>query len=174
MKIAVVGAGPHGREIAHLLRQQAKEVILVDDFLPGYEKAKDLDDLMYVAGAAWPAVRLQIALKMEQRHLTYNGGRVVFPGARISPQAKLGRHVHVNYNAVVSHGCVVGEFTTICPGAVLSGDVIVEPGVFIGAGATIIHGGITIGYDSVIGAGAVVVHDVPPGMTVVGVPARPL
>ena len=174
MKVAVVGAGPHGQEIAHLLRQQAKEVLLVDDFLPGYEKAEDLDDLMYVAGAAWPAVRRQIAVKMEQRHLTYNGGRVVFPGAQVSPNAKLGRHVHVNYNAVVSHGCVVGSFTTICPGAVLSGDVTVEPDVFIGAGAIVIHGGITIGRGAVIGAGAVVVHNVPDGMTVAGVPARPL
>ena len=174
MKVAVVGAGPHGQEIAYLLRQQAKEVIVVDDFLPGYEKAEDLDDLMYVAGAAWPSVRRQIAAKMEARHLTYNGGRVVFPGARVSSHAKLGRHVHVNYNAVVSHGCLVGSFTTICPNVTLSGDVTVEPGVFIGAGATVIHGGITIGHDAVIGAGAVVIRDVRPGETVVGIPAEPV
>ena len=43
--------------------------------------------------------------------------------------------------------------------------------VFIGAGAKIL-GPITIGNGSKIGAGAVVVRPVPPGATVVGVPAR--
>jgi serine O-acetyltransferase len=44
-------------------------------------------------------------------------------------------------------------------------------GVFVGAGARVL-GGITIGDRAQIGANAVVVHDVPPDTTVVGVPAR--
>jgi serine O-acetyltransferase len=43
--------------------------------------------------------------------------------------------------------------------------------VFIGAGARVL-GGITIGDGAVIGANAVVIEDVPPGATVVGIPAR--
>ncbi len=43
--------------------------------------------------------------------------------------------------------------------------------VFVGAGARVL-GGICIGNDVTIGANAVVVHDVPDGATVVGVPAR--
>jgi serine O-acetyltransferase len=43
--------------------------------------------------------------------------------------------------------------------------------VFIGAGARIL-GGIRIGNNAVIGANAVVIHDVPDGATVVGVPAK--
>lgn len=45
--------------------------------------------------------------------------------------------------------------------------------VFIGAGARVL-GGIDVGDGASIGANAVVVHDVAPGATVVGVPARPL
>lgn len=45
--------------------------------------------------------------------------------------------------------------------------------VHIGANATII-GGIAVGDDAVIGAGSVVVRDVPDGVTVVGVPAKPV
>ena len=45
--------------------------------------------------------------------------------------------------------------------------------VFVGAGARVL-GGIEIGDQVKIGANAVVVHDVPVGATVVGIPARPL
>jgi serine O-acetyltransferase len=45
--------------------------------------------------------------------------------------------------------------------------------VYVGAGARIL-GGIRVGDDAVIGANAVVVHDVPAGTTVVGIPARAL
>lgn len=43
--------------------------------------------------------------------------------------------------------------------------------VFIGAGARVL-GGIKLGDGAVIGANAVVIHDVPAGATVVGIPAR--
>ena len=43
--------------------------------------------------------------------------------------------------------------------------------VFVGAGAKIL-GGVTIGDYAVIGANAVVIQDVPPGATAVGVPAE--
>jgi len=43
--------------------------------------------------------------------------------------------------------------------------------VFIGAGARVL-GGIRVGDGAVIGANAVVIHDVPDGATVVGIPAR--
>jgi UDP-2-acetamido-3-amino-2,3-dideoxy-glucuronate N-acetyltransferase len=50
---------------------------------------------------------------------------------------------------------------------------VVERGVSIGSGATIL-GGVRIGTGATVGAGAVVVEDVEPGATVVGNPARPL
>lgn len=45
--------------------------------------------------------------------------------------------------------------------------------VFIGAGARVL-GGITVADGAVIGANAVVINDVPAGVTVVGIPARPV
>ena len=48
---------------------------------------------------------------------------------------------------------------------------VIGNNVFICAGARVL-GGITVGDDAVIGANAVVINDVPPGATVVGVPAR--
>ena len=48
-----------------------------------------------------------------------------------------------------------------------------ESGVHIGTGASVVPG-VTIGRRSIVGAGAVVVDDLPPGVTAVGVPARPI
>jgi UDP-2-acetamido-3-amino-2,3-dideoxy-glucuronate N-acetyltransferase len=50
---------------------------------------------------------------------------------------------------------------------------IVERGVSIGSGATIL-GGVRIGHGAIVGAGAVVTRDVDPEATVAGNPARPL
>jgi UDP-2-acetamido-3-amino-2,3-dideoxy-glucuronate N-acetyltransferase len=50
---------------------------------------------------------------------------------------------------------------------------LVESGVSIGSGATIL-GGVRIGRDATVGAGSVVTKDVAPRQTVVGNPARPL
>lgn len=99
-------------------------------------------------------------------------GVVLLGGARVTTNVRLGRHTHVNVNASVSHDCVIGDHTTISPGAVVAGTCTVGDRVLIGAGATLLQGR-TIGDDARIGAGGVVVDDVPPGVTVVGVPARP-
>lgn len=50
---------------------------------------------------------------------------------------------------------------------------IVERGASLGSGAVIL-GGVRVGAGAIVGAGAVVTHDVAPGTTVVGSPARPL
>jgi acetyltransferase EpsM len=59
----------------------------------------------------------------------------------------------------------------VSPGAQLGGNVYVGEGAHIGIGASI-KPGVKIGKWSVVGAGAVVVNDVPDGVTVVGVPAK--
>jgi acetyltransferase-like isoleucine patch superfamily enzyme len=51
------------------------------------------------------------------------------------------------------------------------GEIVVEDGVWVGAGAIVLPG-VTIGRKSIIGAGSVVTRDVPPYSIAVGVPAR--
>lgn len=167
--IAILGAGPHGQQIA----ADHPGWILFDDYKPHYKSTTiGARDHPYVIGAMWPKVRQQIYDKVGGH--AYKDGRVIFPGVQLGYDAQLGEHVHVLYNAVVSHGCQVGDFVTICAGAVLAGEVTVEHGAFIGANATIRHGGITIGRNAIVGMGAVVVDDVPDNTKVVGNPARVL
>jgi acetyltransferase-like isoleucine patch superfamily enzyme len=174
VSIAILGAGPHGQQIADLHPGWT----LLDDLLAGYKKCEEgAQRSPYVIGAAMPKVRRAIEDKLaglQFRADVHNHGNIIFPGVQIGRQVELGEHVHVLYNAVVSHGCQVGDFVTICSGAVLAGEVTVEHGAFIGANATIRHGGITIGRNAIVGMGAVVVDDVPDNTKVVGNPAKVL
>jgi len=165
--IAVLGAGVHGRQIAEFYHAQ-----LFDDFLADYPDCRESGIMPFLIGAAFPSARREIAARRPFGHGPWERGQVVFPGVKIGQGVGIGWHTHLLYNAVISHGCQVGSFVTVCSGAVLCGEVTVEDDVFVGANATIIHGGITIGRGAKIGAGAVVLEDVPAGATVVGNPAR--
>ena len=102
-------------------------------------------------------------------------------GIEIHPGATIGRRVCIDHG----HGIVIGETTEIgddCliyQGVTLGGtgkDVgkrhpTLERGVMVGSGAKVL-GPITIGRNVKIAAGAVVVKDVEPNCTVVGVPGR--
>lgn len=100
-------------------------------------------------------------------------GAVLFPGSQATTNVRLGRHVHVNRLAAVSHDCRIGDHTIVAPLAVLSGACTVGDGCEIGTTAVILQGR-AVGDGAVVGAGAVVTRDVAPGATVVGVPARAL
>ena len=96
---------------------------------------------------------------------------VIAAGAIVSTDAHLADGAVVNTGAIVDHECRVGKAVHISPGVVLAGRVNVEDGAFIGIGARVIPC-MRLGAHSTIGAGAVVINDVPPHATVVGVPAR--
>jgi sugar O-acyltransferase (sialic acid O-acetyltransferase NeuD family) len=100
-------------------------------------------------------------------------GSVVFAGAVINADARVGPGCIVNSGAIIEHDCVLERAAHISPGAVLSGSVHVEMETWIGAGAVVIEG-LTIGARAIVGAGAVVICSLPPAVTAVGVPARPL
>jgi serine O-acetyltransferase len=72
----------------------------------------------------------------------------------------------------IGSGAVIGPFVTIGLRAGNVQGASIERGVSIGTGAKLI-GPIHVGAGAVVGANAVVVDDVPAGVTVVGAPARP-
>ncbi len=106
-------------------------------------------------------------------HAGLGAGVVVLAGAVLNPGATVGDNAIINSAAVIEHDCIVGDDTHIAPGAVLLGGVTVGRMAFIGGGA-VVAPGLNIGEGAVIGAGAVVIEDVKPGVSVAGVPARPL
>lgn len=100
-------------------------------------------------------------------------GAIVCPGAMLSCDVSLGRAAIVNYGAMVGHDGVLGDACFIAPGVHIAGNVTVGGRAEVGIGASVLQG-VTIGRSAVVGAGAVVLRDVPDGVTVVGVPARPI
>jgi len=104
-------------------------------------------------------------------NVTVGRNIVVAAGALICAHCQIGDSVILNTGCIVDHESMIGTATHICPGARLAGRVTVESGAFVGIGATVTQS-LRIGYESVIGAGAVVVRDVAPMATAVGVPAR--
>jgi sugar O-acyltransferase (sialic acid O-acetyltransferase NeuD family) len=100
-------------------------------------------------------------------------GTVVFAGAVVNADARIGVAVIVNSGAIVEHDCLVGDGTHVAPGATLAGGVRVGQTCLIGARAVVLPG-ITVGDGAIVGAGAVVHRDVPANARVAGVPARRL
>jgi sugar O-acyltransferase (sialic acid O-acetyltransferase NeuD family) len=105
-------------------------------------------------------------------------GTVICAGNILTTNIVLGRHVQINLDCTVGHDVIMGDYTTLAPGVHVSGWVHFGQRVYVGTGAVIINGTqespLLIGDDAIIGAGACVTKSVPPGLTVVGVPARPL
>lgn len=137
-------------------------------------------------------VREKIALRLEQDAIalwTVQADNVVLmdnielaAGAALSPfvsitsNIKIGKCFHANLYSYVEHDCVIGDYVTFAPGVKCNGNIHIEDHAYIGTGAVIKQGTpdkpLVIGKGAVVGMGAVVTKSVPPGVTVIGNPAR--
>ena len=141
-----------------------EHVIAVGD--PGVRRA-----LAERIGDGAPAVELVDPTAWLGDDVILSPGVLVFPGAVLTTNVRIGRHSHVNCGVVVSHDCRVGAMVSLSPGVRLNGAVTVGDGAFLGTAAVVLPGR-RIGQGAVVGAGAVVSDDVEAGATVMGVPAR--
>lgn len=104
-----------------------------------------------------------------------------FTGIEIHPGAKIGRRLFIDHGTgvVIGETSEIGDDVTIYQGATLGGTgkekgkrhPTIGNNVVISSGAKIL-GPFTVGDNSKIGAGSVVLKEVPPNCTVVGVPGR--
>ncbi len=127
-----------------------------------------LANKLWHAGLKWPAR----FLSHFARWLT---------GIEIHPGATIGRRFFIDHGmgVVIGETAEIGDDVTLYHGVTLGGTSWKEGkrhptlgnGVVVGAGAKVL-GPIHVGAGAKIGSNAVVVKDVPPGATAVGIPAR--
>ena len=121
----------------------------------------------------------QIGLPLIPRWLSQLGR--FFTGIEIHPGATIGKGIFIDHGmgVVIGETTVIGSNVTLFQGVTLGGTgkekgkrhPTLGNNVVVGAGAKIL-GNIHIGDNVSVGANSVVLHDVPPNATVVGVPGR--
>ncbi len=113
------------------------------------------------------------------RWISQRGARKT--GIEIHPGAVIGKGLFIDHGSgvIIGETTIIGDNVTLYQGVTLGGTgkeqgkrhPTLEDNVMVSAGAKII-GSFTIGENSKIGAGSVVLEEVPPNCTVVGVPGR--
>ncbi len=102
-------------------------------------------------------------------------------GVEIHPGAQIGRRFFIDHamGVIIGETTIIGDDCTLYQGVTLGGTgketgkrhPTLGNNVLVGVGASVL-GNVTIGDGAKIGGGAVVVEDVPPNSTVVGIPGR--
>jgi sugar O-acyltransferase (sialic acid O-acetyltransferase NeuD family) len=152
---------------------------------------EDLGDIdaAYVLCLGWPWARHAVAQRIGGRGrpvaaivhpsadvgagVELGPGSVVLGNSHLSPFARFGAHSLVSYGASIGHDTTFGSHASVMPSAAVSGGVTAGNRVLVGTGAAV-REGLHLGDDVRIGAGAAVVADVAAGLTVIGVPAKPI
>ena len=202
-EVIIIGSGGHGREIACVALSAGVTLKgFVDDsppapgliapfgvpYLGAVSEWEEAIAAEFVVGIGSGSVRETLSQRLAAVGLEgglvdpcssvgvdvrVGEGAVIFAQATVTTNIDLGRHTHVGRGSAIGHDCVIGDFVTVMPLASVSGNVAIGDRATIGAGA-VVRQGQSIGADAYVGAGAVVVSDIPPGVTVVGNPARPI
>src|SRR6202035_3132329 len=142
--------------------------------------------------ATWPGIQAVLAHRIA--HTLHEAGLPVVPraiayaaraltGIEIHHAAQIGEGLFIDHGSgvVIGETAVIGDGVTLYQGVTLGGTGFetgkrhptVQDNVTIGSGAKLL-GPITIGHGAKVGAHSVVVRDVPPNATVVGVPRYPV
>ncbi|MFD2091853.1 acetyltransferase [Blastococcus deserti] len=100
-------------------------------------------------------------------------GTVLHAGVVLTAAVRVGRHVAVMPQVVLTHDDVVADHATFGAGVRLAGRVTVGDAAYLGSGA-LVREGRRVGAGAVVGMGSTVLHDVPAGEVWAGSPARRL
>ncbi len=147
------------------------------------------EDEVFIAALGNPATRLRVCSDLESRGARFltivhpsvilalsveiGQGTVICPGVIIGANAKIGNSVLINLSATIGHDAVIGDGATVSCHCDIMGYARIGEGSFLGGHACILSRK-RVGDGAIVGAGSVVVRNVAPRSTVMGVPAQVL
>lgn len=125
----------------------------------------------------WPHLRfpnlIHPSVAWDRSRIQLGEGNIICAGNIFTTDICIGSFSIFNLASTYGHDAVIGNHCVINPGVNLSGGVRVGDGCLLGTSCTILEN-LTIGSHATVGAGALVTRNVDPGVTVVGIPAKPL
>lgn len=141
----------------------------------------DPSAVVHQSVAPWHGVRI-LAEAVIGHNVSIGGGTEIGRGCKIGNYTRIGANCFFPPNTVIGNKVFIGPGVNCADDRypyIHSGEdepytpepSVIEDGAVIGLGVTLLPG-VRIGAGAFVAAGAVVTHDVPAGMAVVGVPAR--
>lgn len=100
-------------------------------------------------------------------------GCIICEGTILTCNIKIKDFVILNLMCTVGHDTIIEDYSAFMPSVNISGEVVIQEGVYVGTGAKIINQ-LEIGENTIVGAGAVVSKSLPANCTAVGIPAKPI
>lgn len=107
----------------------------------------------------------------DKDYVTIGKGCIFCAYTVITCDVKVGDFVILNLACTLGHDTEVKDYCAFMPTCNISGECVIEEGVYCGTGVKIINQ-TSIGANTIVGAGAVVTKPLPANCTAVGVPAK--
>lgn len=186
MRIAIIGAGGHGKvtaEIAvlngyntiHFFDDSPKEYPwpIIGNTQDVYKNISNYDSIFVAIGSN--KIRQKITSELEKVNApitilchpesiispsaSIEAGVLIVAGAIINPMATIKKGAIINTGATIGHDVIIGEYVHIAPGCNLAGEIIVGNGSWLGVGSVVIQK-THITQDVYLGAGSLVIKDI--------------
>jgi sugar O-acyltransferase (sialic acid O-acetyltransferase NeuD family) len=189
MKLALFGYGGHAREVAAQINEPV-EFFVDDEYSNEYTKpisSFDPEKYLIMVAVADPKERKRIVqtLPNETKYFTFIHPTVLMMGEDIeigegsfigaysilTTNIRIGKHGILNRGNQIGHDCIIGDYFSAMPGAIVSGNVILGEEVYMGTNSSIKEK-IQVSSNVTIGSNATVIKKIITGGKYVGVPAK--
>jgi sugar O-acyltransferase (sialic acid O-acetyltransferase NeuD family) len=150
---------------------QIKKPISVTIAIAHPATRRKVRDSIHGRNISFPALIHPTVLLGDAMRNVISEGVIIGAGSILTTNIVIHPFSIINLSVTIGHDTTIGAYSSIMPACSLSGFVTIGNEVLLGTGAKILPN-VHMGDCSIAGAGAVVINNVPSGVTVVGVPAR--
>jgi len=189
MKLALFGFGGHAREVAAQINSPVTFFVDKEFFDENTYNISQFDPteftLMIAIGDSNKRKEIVDKLPKETKFFTFihptaqimgkdveiGVGSFIGANSILTTNIKIGQHAVLNRAVHIGHDCVIGDYFSAMPGAIVSGNVLIGNNCYLGTNSSIKEK-IEITSNVIVGSNATVVNNIGVGGIYVGVPAK--